>query len=103
MGYGHATRLRALLRRSGYAQAGETHFGVQARTRVTDYVGYFLSPFDFLNECLTFFLFRAAFKRFVLLRFFMSTPSSVLRNDFRDGPLDEGYQPRAAFRFSTIE
>ena len=39
------------------------------------YVGYFLSPLDFLNECLTFFLFKAAFKRFVFLRLF--TFSSV--------------------------
>jgi hypothetical protein len=36
-----------------------------------DHVGYFLSPFDFLKHLLTFFLFRAAFKRLVLLRFFI--------------------------------
>ena len=35
------------------------------------YVGYFLSPFDFLNECLTFFLFKAAFKRLPFFRLFM--------------------------------
>jgi hypothetical protein len=34
-------------------------------------VGYFLSPLDFLKECLTFFLFKAAFKRFVFLRLCM--------------------------------
>ncbi len=33
--------------------------------------GYFLSPFDFLKELLTFFLFRLAFKRFVLFLLFM--------------------------------
>lgn len=39
-----------------------------------DQVGYFLSPLDFLRECLTFFLFKAAFKRFVFLRLFMPNP-----------------------------
>lgn len=33
-------------------------------------VGNFRSPFDFLNELLTFFLFKAAFNRFVFLRLF---------------------------------
>ncbi len=33
--------------------------------------GNFLSPFDFLRQLLTFFLFNAAFKRFVLARFFI--------------------------------
>jgi hypothetical protein len=37
-----------------------------------DQVGYFLSPFDFLRELLTFFLFRVAFNRFVLFLRFMS-------------------------------
>jgi len=37
-------------------------------------VGYFLSPLDFLNELLIFFLFRAAFKRLVLLRLFIFPP-----------------------------
>jgi hypothetical protein len=36
-----------------------------------NYVGYFLSPFDFLKECLTFFRFSAAFKRFVFFRLFI--------------------------------
>jgi hypothetical protein len=36
-----------------------------------DQVGYFLSPLDFLKECLTFFRFKAAFKRFVFFRLFM--------------------------------
>jgi hypothetical protein len=36
-------------------------------------VGYFLSPFDFLKDFLTFFLLSAAFNRFVLLLFFMET------------------------------
>jgi len=34
-------------------------------------VGYFLSPLDFLKECLTFFLFKAAFKRLVFFRLFI--------------------------------
>jgi hypothetical protein len=34
-------------------------------------VGYFLSPFDFLKELFTFFLFRAAFNRFVFPRLFI--------------------------------
>jgi hypothetical protein len=34
-------------------------------------VGYFLSPFDFLSELLTFFLFRVAFRRLVFPRCFM--------------------------------
>ena len=41
---------------------------------ISPYVGYFLSPFDFLNELLTFFFFKAAFNRFVLPRFFMPPP-----------------------------
>jgi len=36
-----------------------------------DQVGYFLSPLDLLKECLTFFLFKAAFKRLVFFRLFM--------------------------------
>jgi hypothetical protein len=43
-----------------------------------DQVGYFLSPLDFLKHLLTFFLFRAAFKRLALLRFFML--ASVFRS-----------------------
>ncbi|MDO9123553.1 MAG: hypothetical protein Q7V12_03910, partial [Deltaproteobacteria bacterium] len=37
-----------------------------------DQVGNFRSPFDFLNELLTFFLFKAAFNRFVLPLFFIA-------------------------------
>ncbi len=42
-------------------------------SNLKDYVGYFLSPFDFLKECLTFFRFNAAFKRFVFFRLFILT------------------------------
>jgi len=38
-----------------------------------DQVGYFLSPLDFLKECLTFFRFNAAFKRLVFFRRFIRT------------------------------
>jgi hypothetical protein len=41
-------------------------------------VEYFLSPLDFLKHLLTFFLFRAAFKRLALPRFFML--ASVFRS-----------------------
>jgi len=37
------------------------------------HVGYFLSPLDFLKECLTFFLFKAAFNRLVFFGLFIST------------------------------
>jgi|APFre7841882590_1041340.scaffolds.fasta_scaffold15648_3 hypothetical protein len=43
-------------------------------SNLKDYVGYFLSPLDFLKECLTFFRFKAAFKRLVFFRLFMSKP-----------------------------
>ena len=43
-------------------------------------VGYFLSPFDFLRELLTFFLFRVAFKRLVLFLLFMLSPSRLNHN-----------------------
>ncbi len=36
-----------------------------------DQVGYFLSPFDFLKERFTFFLFKAAFKRLSFFRLLM--------------------------------
>jgi len=39
-----------------------------------DQEGYFLSPFDFLRELFTFFLFKVAFKRFVLFLFFIFPP-----------------------------
>jgi hypothetical protein len=71
------------------------YWGIQARTRLRaetlqragtshvisyqDYVGYFLSPLDFLRHLLTSFLFRAAFKRFVLPRFFIFPPFPFLR------------------------
>jgi hypothetical protein len=35
-------------------------------------VGYFLSPLDFLKHRLTFFLFKAAFKRLALLLLFIT-------------------------------
>jgi hypothetical protein len=47
-----------------------------------DQVGYFLSPLDFLNECLTFFLFRAAFKRLVFFRLFMFSSVRTLTPSF---------------------
>jgi hypothetical protein len=40
-------------------------------------VEYFLSPFDFLKYLLTFFLLRAAFKRFVLPRCFILIPFRI--------------------------
>ena len=43
-------------------------------SNLNDYVGYFLSPLDFLKECLTFFRFNAAFKRFVFFRLFIFNP-----------------------------
>ena len=47
--------------------------GIGIRKSSISQVGYFLSPFDFLRELFTFFLFKAAFKRFVLFLFFMSS------------------------------
>jgi len=44
------------------------------------YVGYFLSPLDFLKECLTFFLFKAAFKRFVFFRLCIFSLSAIFSN-----------------------
>ncbi len=54
--------------------------------------GYFLSPLDFLKDLFTFFLFSAAFNRFVLLRLLiivsydevilLSPPPYGLRNYF---------------------
>jgi hypothetical protein len=64
MVYGHEswTRLCAeALQRAGTSHVIFYH----------DYVGYFLSPLDFLKECLTFFRFKAAFRRFVFFRLFM--------------------------------
>jgi|GEM_PF-698370 hypothetical protein len=49
----------------------DAFFAMRQALSVLYYVGYFLSPLDFLNECLTFFLFKAAFKRFVFLRLFI--------------------------------
>jgi hypothetical protein len=43
---------------------------------LSDQEGNFLSPFDFLRELRTFFLFRVAFKRFVLFLFFIFNPLS---------------------------
>jgi len=88
MGYGRATRLRA-----------ETYFGVQARTRVTGYVGYFLSPFDFLNDLLTFFLLRAAFKRLVLPLFLIST--SGVMEYWNNGILSHSVSESNFLFFST--
>lgn len=42
-----------------------------AGEELKDQVGNFRSPFDFLNELLTFFLFSAAFNRFVFPLFFI--------------------------------
>jgi hypothetical protein len=47
---------------------------------VLDHVGYFLSPLDFLKERFTFFLFKAAFKRFVFFRLFIL--SSIFSSPF---------------------
>jgi len=41
-------------------------------------VGYFLSPLDLLKECLTFFRFKAAFKRLVFFRLFMFSSTRTL-------------------------
>ena len=46
------------------------------RPLVLDQEPYLLSPLDFLKRLLTSFLFKAAFCRLVLPRFFMSTSSS---------------------------
>ena len=84
MGYGQESYLYALpsSARRDFAQAGKAR-SVQALNRTgtgqarsesrycLDQVGYFLSPLDFLKECLTFFLFRAAFKRLVFFRLFI--------------------------------
>jgi len=45
-----------------------------AGEKLKDQVGYFLSPFDFLNELFTFFLFNAAFNRFAFPLFFICAP-----------------------------
>ena len=42
-----------------------------------DQVGYFLSPFDFLKELFTFFLFNFAFRRLVLFPFFIPTSLKI--------------------------
>ena len=42
-----------------------------------DQVGYFLSPFDFLKQLLTFFRFKAAFRRFVFPLFLIGTSDST--------------------------
>jgi hypothetical protein len=42
-----------------------------------DQVGYFLSPFDFLKELFTFFLFNVAFRRLVLFLFFIRTSLKI--------------------------
>jgi len=65
MHYGHESRLPAVGRDTAHV------------IFYSDQVGYFLSPLDFLKQLLTFFLFRAAFKRLVLLRFFMFTSISL--------------------------
>ena len=73
-GSGHESRLRALpppeRLRAGRQSATPRRHGHESRYSF-DYVGYFLSPLDFLNECLIFFFFKAAFKRFVFLRLFI--------------------------------
>ena len=76
------TRLRADLptpAEAGFAKAGTLHARHKSRYYVSNYVGYFLSPLDFLRHLLTSFLFRAAFKRFVLPRFFIFPPFPFLR------------------------
>ncbi len=69
--YGHKSRrqagwARTRLRAEALQRAGTSHVIIYH-----DHVGYFLSPLDFLKECLTFFLFNAAFKRFVFFRLFI--------------------------------
>jgi len=44
-----------------------------------DQVGYFLSPFDFLKQLLTFFLFNAAFRRLVLFLLFIFASKEISR------------------------
>ena len=70
MGYGHESHPRAktpVLRREGT----DTSHVISCQ----HYDGYFLSPLDFLKDLLTSFLFKAAFKRLVLPRLFISPPS----------------------------
>jgi len=77
------TRFRADLptpAEAGFAKAGTLQrAGTSHVISYQDYVGYFLSPLDFLRHLLTSFLFRAAFKRFVLPRFFIFPPFPFLR------------------------
>jgi hypothetical protein len=53
-----------------------------AGEELKDQVGNFLSPFDFLNELLTFFLFKAAFNRFVFPLFFIVNFPPLYSFDF---------------------
>jgi len=66
VGYDHESRLPA-------PSSAGTGAGRQRHESdyYSDQVGYFLSPLDFLKECLTFFLFKAAFNRLVFFRLFM--------------------------------
>ena len=78
LGFQARTRFRANLptaAKAGFAKAGTLQrAGTSHAISYQDYVGYFLSPLDFLRHLLTSFLFRAAFKRFVLPRFFIFPP-----------------------------
>jgi hypothetical protein len=79
VGSGHESRLRAKARRHGH----------ESRSCFNQ-VGYFLSPLDLLKECLTFFRFKAAFKRLVFFRLFIST-SMIVKNDGIMGEWNDGW------------
>src|SRR5512136_860204 len=58
------------LRRGGRQSTTARRHGHESRDG-SGQVGYFLSPLDLIKECLTFFRFKAAFKRLVFFRLFM--------------------------------
>jgi hypothetical protein len=61
-------------------------------------VGYFLSPFDFLSDLLTFFLLRAAFKRFAFPLFLIRTSRFL---ESRRWKVESGFP--ATLRFQGLQ